>query len=267
MIKNILVPFDFSKNALVALRYALNVAKICSAHIHVQHILTPKHADMYSKEMQLKSLKEVAEEVLHGIPYSIDVKEGVDFLDILKLHSLDNADLIIMGTKGCKNLKERLVGSHTYQLIEKTDKPVFVIPGENTFNGIRNIMFCSDFEAIEKGKNMDLLKRLAMMFQANMRIVHVKTRSGEPSFEHFLESKSEKRFFEPEVNSKFKIIHHDNALDGINYYIRKKSDNDLVVLIKRKHSLYEKLFRTNHTKSLVFHSNIPLLVLNDIVEE
>jgi nucleotide-binding universal stress UspA family protein len=267
MIKNILVPFDFSKNAMVALRYAARVARVSNAHIYVQHVLTPKHKDLYNTVLQKKNMDEMVSEELSGLSFFTDVSEGVHFLDICKLPSMDKADIIIMGTKGCKNLRERLVGSHTYQLIEKTRKPVFVIPGESTFEGVRNIMFCSDFEAIERGRNMELLKGLAILFKSNMRIVHVKTHSGEPSFEHFLESKTEKRFFEPEVNLKFKIIYHDNALDGINYYIRRKSDNDLIVLIKRKHSLYEKLFRTNHTKNMVFHSNIPLLILNDITEE
>ena len=50
-------------------------------------------------------------------------------------------------------------------------------------------------------------------------------------------------------------------LDGIRFYIDMKGDNDLVVMINRRHSFIDSLFRVNHTHKMAYHTTLPLLVL------
>ena len=56
-------------------------------------------------------------------------------------------------------------------------------------------------------------------------------------------------------------VFHGNVQDGVNTYLRG-NHYQLICMIAHEHSMFENLFRKNHTHEMAFHSTIPLLVLN-----
>jgi len=63
------------------------------------------------------------------------------------------------------------------------------------------------------------------------------------------------------VEVTYKRIKGKTVLEGIRYYLALKDDNDLVVMINRKHGFIDSLFRVNHTHKMAYHTTLPLLVL------
>jgi len=106
-----------------------------------------------------------------------------------------------------------------------------------------------------------MVKELALLFGAAVRIAHVEVEDDELTFEEELERRREKSIFLPEVQVGYKRIVARSVLDGIRFYIDMKGDNDLVVMINRKHSFIDSLFRVNHTHKMAYHTKLPLLVL------
>ena len=104
---------------------------------------------------------------------------------------------------------------------------------------------------------------LANHFKAEIRLAHVKTHNGDPNKDHAKRSRFEGTFFEPEVKYSYKLIRNSDVIDGISAYIRKKGDNDLLVMVRRKHHIFDRVFGKNFTFRMLQHTEIPLLIIKE----
>ena len=266
--KNILVPFDFSHHSRNALDYAAQLAaksnaKLCVFHAYDRSEVLEgvKVATTVSamEDTQAKLSKQfgLSTENITG-----KVVQGEFIEEVLEFMEGKNFDLIVVGTRGASGLRELLVGSYTVNLMQEIRGiPMLVVPEKADFNALRNILLCSDLHEIADDDALDLVKELAMMFEANVRLAHVEKGNGNPTYEKVLEKRREMHIFEPEVDCTYKRIMAPDLLSGIKYYMDKKGDNDLVAMVYREHSFIETIFGMNHTHEMAYHTTVPLLVL------
>jgi nucleotide-binding universal stress UspA family protein len=264
---SILVPFDFSHNSRNALRYAAELAKLAKARLTVLHAydraailegISPKGTQEGMEKERHHLVKH------YGLPETVitmSTLEGEMVETVADFLKNNPVDLIVMGTRGASGLQEMLVGSRTVGLLQEILVPLLIIPEQGILGKVRNILLCSDLHEVEDDNNLDLVKELATLFGANVRIAHVAEGSEVPTYEHELERSRELSIFRPEVEVAYKRIKAKNVLEGIRYYLDLKGDNDLLVMINRKRTFIENLFRVNHTHKMAYHTTLPLLVL------
>ncbi|MBC6491929.1 universal stress protein [Flavihumibacter stibioxidans] len=143
---NILVPFDFSANAIAALDQALLIADGKGFSVEVLHILNFKAAHEYPKDWRIdphhvdlgiieEKLNAVVKERISnccetGAPEVTSlVRESVMINGGIINHMLLNkADLIVMGTHGATNAIERFWGSNTSTMINHSLFPILAVP-------------------------------------------------------------------------------------------------------------------------------------------
>ncbi len=263
----ILVPFDFSHNSRNALAYAAQLAKLDRAELTVLHAydraailegmtLDGTRAGMEKEQHHLQKHYDLPTSVISTV-----IREGEmidEVADFIKEHPVD---LVVMGTRGASGLQEVLVGSRTVGLLQDISLPMLIVPESAEFGKMRNILLCSDLKEVEDDNNLDLVKELAMLLGSSVRIAHVSDGSDKPTLEKDLERRREAGIFSPEVDVSYKAIRAASILEGIRYYIDMKGDNDLIVMINRKHGFIDSLFRVNHTHKMAYHTTLPLLVL------
>ncbi|MBD81545.1 MAG: hypothetical protein CL840_21685 [Crocinitomicaceae bacterium] len=259
--KNILVPTDFSSNARSALTYAFQLGSLSGARLVVCHIYVSSLSSEKQEELDEYIQNFCSEVSIDGVEYETMVIEGESITALAQSDECVKSDLIVMGTRGASNRGADLVGTNTVNLIAKTNKPLLVIPHEAEFRMARNIMFCSDYDNLELDYTLPILKEFVMLMKAKLRIVHVKNNDKEPNPRHVEESRREGKFFEPEVEPQYKLVHAANVFSGINYYTELKGDNDVLAMVNRHHGFFNRLFRTNNTQKMAYHTDIPLLVL------
>ena len=191
------------------------------------------------------------------------VVQGEFIEELLQFIEDNKFDMIVLGTRGASGLRELLVGSYTVNLMQEVRNiPMLVVPEKASFIPLRNILLCSDLHEIADDDALDLIKELAMLFNADVRLAHVeKGGGGKPTYEKVLEKRREMHLFEPEVDCTYKRIVAKDILTGIKYYMDKKSDNDLVAMVYREHSFIETIFGMNHAHEMAYHTTVPLLVL------
>lgn len=264
---HILVPFDFSHNSRNALAYAAELCKLAKAELTILHAYDRA---AILEGMTLEGTREGMEKERHhlqkhhDLPMSVVntlMPEGEMSDEVASFLDVNEVDLVVMGTRGASGLQEVLVGSRTVGLLEEVTVPILIVPESAEFGQMRKILLCSDLKEVEDDNNLDLVKELALLFGAAVRIAHVEVGSEEPSLEKELERRREKSLFEPEVDVSYKRIVASSILDGIRYYIDMKGDNDLIVMINRQHSFIDSLFRVNHTHKMAYHTTLPLLVM------
>ena len=168
-INSIVVPVDFSKSSIEAVRYAAFLAKKHNSKIHLINIIPginyffaypdagvtsaqvlSSHQNMVS---ELKENNKTRLSYIESTDYlkSVQVKSAVVagsniHSDIISFAEEKKADLIVMGTKGSSSLKRSFIGSKTERVMRLTSIPVIVIRGNHGQNKLRKIVFASRFE-------------------------------------------------------------------------------------------------------------------------
>jgi len=277
----ILVPIDFSDNAINAFKYAIQVAKELESSItlfNTYPIDIPMGME-YSSGIYMQTLnaeikfdrtvrlQELANKY-GGTTYNSndkkleifkEVQEGVAADSIAAYAKEKNMDMVIMGTKGASGLEEVLLGSITVSVIDKVDIPVFVIPEKSSFNGLKQIVYATDFD--DKDTDIiDTLQHLGEYFNSKITCLHINT-DPTLSYANDVNMNMLKRnyFFTPVNQLNFQVLTDKKVEHGLEEYL---TDNkiDLVVVTPKERKFIEGLFHRSITKKLAFHSKIPVLV-------
>ena len=265
LINSVLVPLDISGDYMEVISAAIT----CCAHAGSEMVLYYAHPEQISSEKSDRLEQDLTTEAQElATSLNIDIiavrskvvheliPEGRVFKQLLS-----DAELVVMG--GGTNPENQSKKDRLIRIIDEVHQPVLVIPNKSGLNKPTRILFCSSYREMSSDDPLKILKYLAGAFSAKVRIAHVKTHGGSPKEGHIDRSRFEGKYFEPEVPYSYKLIRNRDVIDGINEYIEKKGDNDLVAMVRRKHHVIDRLFGPNFTHQMLKESRIPLLILKE----
>jgi nucleotide-binding universal stress UspA family protein len=273
---SILVPTDFSETAMNAGRYAVSLA----CDLNVQKIIlynayqAPISADPSMPAVQLFDidiLKKTSEEGLQKFrsqlqascngPMLFETKSEFQLLtsgveELCKHHEID---AIVMGVTGGSKVEEVLIGSNTVSVAKHVTVPVFIIPKNATYKNIKNILLACDFRKVVDTMPVQAIKNLLDLTKAKLQILNVSEKQTKPdeAFESLLLDTLFNGY-----GPEYHFIHDTHYTEAINHFADEHAI-DLIITIPKKHGLFEGLFRKSHTKSLAFHSHVPLMVIHE----
>lgn len=148
-IKRILYATDLTKNSIYAFYYAVNMAKCCNGEIIILHAVEPLSERAFGTrtERVYHDQQETSIEVIRNrlqnfcqrveeknslacvnLVAKIVVEVGYPVEEILKAADQEGCDLIVLGSHGKGLLRHAFLGSVSRSVLERTRKPVFVIP-------------------------------------------------------------------------------------------------------------------------------------------
>lgn len=195
-IKTILVPLDFSRASIQALKYTIPLAKEFGATIHLIHVQPVDELTaienagglMLSCADSIALMQDRLSEALRGEggfwPDNCHVMSGRPFEEICKLAGRIEADLIVLPTRGLGRLKHVLLGSTAERVIRYASCPVLIPRGARfrtiTWNSgagargfkLRNILAPVDFSKCSLA-GVRYAARLAKDAGATLRLFHV----------------------------------------------------------------------------------------------
>jgi nucleotide-binding universal stress UspA family protein len=183
-IKTILVPLDFSRASMDALKYATALAKKFAAEIHLVHVTAPDEAAEVAGashilrqtgealEFAREKLAQTHEKRLASFwPENSHVRSGQPYRQICDLAREIEADLIVLATRGHTGLKRVLLGSTAERVVRFATCPVLVVRRPAALH-IRNILVPTDFsQCAMAGLMYGAL--WAKTFDAKLRLLHV----------------------------------------------------------------------------------------------
>jgi nucleotide-binding universal stress UspA family protein len=158
-LRAILVATDFSATADVALEWALEIARLHGARIHLVHgLLLPSQMTDYIpsppnlaeeiRQAALTRLDETANRVREaGIGVTTDLKLGVPSRSIVETAEAEEADLVILGTRGLTGVEHLLLGSTAERVVQHASCPVLAVHPSDTERSpeVRSILVPTDF--------------------------------------------------------------------------------------------------------------------------
>lgn len=269
MIKNILVPTDFSQQAESALKAAAQIAKRDNCKIHLLHIVDlPVHlSDLMASGttaapeaiFYMKQTHSKFEEILEfDFLEDLEVTENVSFKDILEgiIESCDknNIDLIVMGSHGSSGFEELFIGSNAEKVVRTSKQPVLVVKEDFDLFSVSDFVYATNFDNEDK-PSLKMAYEFSKLIDANLHLVWINTAS---SFKTTYETEEKMNLMTSDLNIKDYslniyndinvekgILHFANSMDagligisthgrkGLSHFINGSLGEDVVNHAKR----------------------------------
>lgn len=274
IIKNILVPIDFSKCAANAMNFALEIAVRTDAHIHVLHVVYQNEHigdgefsglwfDEYVESRSKDLVKWIGRfrknSAFKDIKITTTCTTGFPISMIKALAGDKKADLIVMGTTGATGVRELFIGSNAAGVMSSVKIPVLAIPEKTDFLKHANYVFATDYGISMDKHSWNALKEILKIQHSSVHILHVLTKPEEQPNQS---AENQIRQHLEDVNCEFKYLHGNSVQDTVNAYIEATNATGLVT-VSHQHSFIYKLIFQSNSKNLVQRSRTPILVLHD----
>jgi nucleotide-binding universal stress UspA family protein len=258
----VIVPVDFSESSLHAASYA---AKLLTGHYGVNMILY--HS--YSKASEAAKATEMLEDVKVGLMKTNIVKieilayEEDDFVNGLeKTARHRRADMIIMGITGKSAIAQVFFGSNTLKMAERKVCPVLIVPQNAFFAPLKNVMLTSDFKGTADTTPSVPIKDFLDAFKPQLHVVNVNKDHWISLTEEYEREKQDMRKLFADYNPEFYFMRLYDVDEAINLFAESRNI-DLIIAIQKNHSFIDKLLNGSRTKTLTYHSKMPILVMHE----
>lgn len=274
MIKNILVPVDFSKPAENALQVAVQLAKKNNAKVTVLHVIelaeslfgteqfnvNDEQILFFMKIAKKKFTKFLEKDFLKEVEVHDVVDVGPTSYVISENIKKQNADMIVMGSTGASGLQEVLIGSNTEKIVRRAEVPVLVVKKEMKDFHIKNVIFASNFE-MESVDAFKKAKEFADSFDAKMELLYVNLPGNQ--FYSTEEIREQMRTFLNKVRVPFNrdhiIIHNDYSIELGVLNAAKDAKADLIAMPTHGRRGISHFFNGSIGEDVVNHSTLPVI--------
>ncbi|MEO6584544.1 MAG: universal stress protein [Ferruginibacter sp.] len=258
---NIIVPLDFSETSFNAAEYAVNMfAGRPDANIILYHYFA-NDEDAATAHTFMDSLQE---------KYSTDdkkievtIESGSNFIDSLSAFSqIKRAYMIVMGLTGKTPMAQRFSGSNTLKMSEKNVCPVLIVPADASFTKINNVVIASEMKYVEDTPALLAVKRVLQDFKPSLHVLNVDSSHYISLTTAFKEERDKMESLLLEFKPEFYFMRLFDFHESMNLFTRDK-DIDMIIIAPKHHSFYERLFKTQHTKAMIYQSKVPVLAVHE----
>lgn len=190
--KKILVPVDFSKESISAIRVALEIASKAGGQVGLLHIITlPVLHDTALMPVEglrkplIGELKEIALQKFQRAVQefnadSVHVQGEIVVSNHIHTAIIDHLnkgkfDLVVMGTKGVSGIREWMIGSNTEKMVRTSPVPVIAVKSYVATRAIRDIVFPNTLDTENQEELVTKIKALQNFFGATLHIIWINT--------------------------------------------------------------------------------------------
>ncbi|GAB4337069.1 MAG: universal stress protein [Desulfobulbaceae bacterium] len=141
-IRKVIVPVDFSSNTNKVVEYGVDIAGKLGARVLFLHVVDdfkgydmmlvhPSFVNMTrdlekAAQERMANLVEDHSDLAQGVEGKVVVGNAAE--EILKHAESEQADMIIIGTRGTKGFERVLLGSTAERVVKRASRPVLVFP-------------------------------------------------------------------------------------------------------------------------------------------
>lgn len=185
LMSKILVPFDHSDNAMLALKQALLIAKRNSSSIEVFHVINLlvsrdlpiewSDSDRQQIKDSLQKKVDLAKsevDGVEGVSVNIELQRGERVSEevLIRAEETDTV-LIVMGTHGVTGMLDRLLGTNSLDVMTESKFPVLLIPPHWEAVDFEILVVATVLEDLIR--LTDAIKSISRFFQLPVRAIQL----------------------------------------------------------------------------------------------
>ncbi len=279
--RKILIPTDFSENAINAIRYAVELFKYEQSDFFIIHAYADevyddntlvsrkvfdelKDAIRNNSDNELAKIFETIQQVSPNPRHAYKMQSlfGTLIDEVNDLVDKENIDVVVMGTKGKRNDRNLSFGSNTLQVLKYVKCPVLAIPsGYSYTKQPKKILFPTDYRLPFKRRELKLLYTLTKSFRSGINFLYIS------KFDKLSIRQEDNKNFLSAALSESELMFHtvkaENLTTAINEFI-KKNEIDFLVMINSRHSYLENILYQSTIDKIGLHIKIPFLVMQNL---
>lgn len=258
---NIIIPVDFSQTSFNAAHYAANMYK---DRADVTLILY--HFYLHGEDVQMakKYLISLQEELGRmGNTIETKLESGEKFIDCLAAYAhVTRAYMVVMGLTGKTPQAQRFSGSNTLSMSEKGICPVLIVPEAAIYKGISNALITSELKFVDETPCLLTVKRVLQYFKPSLHILNVDSKHYIALSEECSAEKDKMEDLMKEFNPEFYFMNLYDFHESVDVFATDYNI-DMIIISPKYHDFFGKLFKTLHTKKLIYQSNVPVLAVHE----
>jgi nucleotide-binding universal stress UspA family protein len=262
----ILIPTDFSNNALMAVDFAVNKLLEDSGKLILLTVYQIPHGGtsglfylIDEMQKQAKSdMEDFSKKLESRYPQkNLTIETKISQGDMAEQCSIIakelKADCLVMGTKGSSGLREVLIGSNTVQMMKSLDRPLYVIPENFKDKEIEKVIISYDGKDFDE-KNVAPIRFFAEKYNLPISLLHVRTGDESP----LQDWTQMKNYFKG-----IKVDVHESHGEDFEEGLKKGTDGEkaILVMIRHKQSFWERFFNRSDSRKAVMHAELPMLII------
>ena len=254
----ILIPIDFSKQSLAAIKYSYAIAAQTKSKILLLHVYA-NTSDFNAGELEKLGRATAAES---GFEVETMSEKGDIFEMTDKVAAKVNANLIVAGLDTHVKFRSFLGKSSASKFIKNAPCPVITIRSTNSNPECKNILMPFDL-SMESREKVPAVIQLAKYFGGEIRIVSVFDPSDQTYENKLLPYMNQVKKFikEKSLSCTNKSIPSKEVAESIVDYANKNKC-DIIVQMNNKDTSFGEMFSGTMSQKLVEISNVPVLTIN-----
>jgi nucleotide-binding universal stress UspA family protein len=270
----LIVPTDFSTTADNSLQYAVAFAKAYNFSVTLFHSVS------FATIGSVNSLHPIE----HGEQFLVDAEHSlrekiiqlkrdypeVEFHQVAMVGSLMDNLLevcqqlspiaIIMGITGTNSSMDKIIGSNATTIAQELKYPVIIVPKGAEFKPIQTVTFACDLKNVVASTPLVSIRTFMKLFASKLHVLNVDYHNRNftprtPEEMHILDTMLD------EVPHEFQFIEDEDVQHAINAFV-EQHQIDMLIMIPKKHNLWDTIFKKSHTKEMAYHSHVPILSLH-----
>lgn len=273
MIKNILIPTDFSETATLAKAHGARMAQLFNAKIFLLHsvettlytagvgepVLMPDMENIYKEATD--QLKKAAEDIKteYSVEVSTVIASGRPTAAIANAVKENAIDIIIMGTHGANGFEELFMGSNAHKVVTIATCPVITIRLTTKTIGFANIILPMGSYLHSRQKVNNAIE-LAKVYGSTIHVLgllETNDREDDNKFSIKIES-VEHALKYANINYTKKVLRANNpAVEAMKF--SEEINADLILIMTEHESDLTGMFLGASAKQIVNHSKIPVM--------
>ncbi|MBO6515684.1 MAG: universal stress protein [Bacteroidia bacterium] len=254
-INNILVGFDNSLSALVALKKAADTAQRFNAKLHAVYVIRDNKGTPEEIE---KAVGEIGSNM--GIDIEFIKKTGKVYKEINALEREIGADLVVVGTHGTEGWQPFWIGSNAFRIVSSANCPVITVQETTKETPLQDILLPLDDDDTTRQK-VPYAAVMAKTFGATVHVYSVSKKSG-PRVKMRLKAygRQTQRFLsERGIRSTFKADFGVDIPKSIMNY-SKEVRAGLVMIMADTESVG--MVMGSYSQDIVNNSKVPVMVMH-----
>jgi nucleotide-binding universal stress UspA family protein len=270
--KNILVAFDFSKNSMHALEYAIMFANVLETGISLVWV-----DDSVSEEtvyqtidhdirIEMKnSIKQIEDEFNPKLKYgkiNLILSKGKVYREIHNIAVKHDADFVFAGTHGVSGFEQYWIGSNAYRIVSSSPCPVVTIRSNYKFrDGIKNMLIPID-SSMETKQKLPFAVKLADKMGAKIHMLEIYNTPLKVIRKRIDKIADEAREYavKHKIEFDFETIEGSNVVRTILNHVDKK-DIDLICIMTDQGTTTANKFLGPYAQQLINNSPVPIISL------
>jgi nucleotide-binding universal stress UspA family protein len=272
--KTIIIPTDFTPGCFNALHYGIELARTTGAGIMLFHayqvpanaaetsiiVLSVEDLESDAKKKMAKLLEQTKHISFPDLEISSEIRLGEPSHELKSLCKTITPFAVVLSSRSASP-GHTFYGSTTVQIIKNLTVPVITIPpGINYGHGIKKIGLACDFKDVKESTPAETIRSFVKIFGASLHVMNVAQQKEDA--ERTTTERELLHTLLEDLNPEYHSLKHEDVEDGINEFA-EKNNFDLLIVIPKKHSLLEGIFRSSSTRQFVYQSHIPVMCIHN----